>query len=64
MHKMAFHRARVLSILECTLAERGERLPVRGALPPEETLLSKDVAPDMRPSRADVFLPYTLPGEI
>ena len=61
MHKMAFHRARIISIIECTLAELGLEAP-RTLLAEGQSLLSEDVAPELAPTRAEVFLPYSLPG--
>ena len=66
MHKMAFHRARILSIIECTSDNTSSGLDtnevkfVKG-----QTLiaLSDSIAPPLKPSRAEVFLPYSLPGE-
>lgn len=66
MHKMAFHRARILSIIECTSDNVSSGLDtnevkfVKG-----QTLitLSDSIAPPLKPSRAEVFLPYSLPGE-
>ena len=64
MHKMAFHRARILSIVECTLAEAGLQVPRQPYLDSEAgSLLSTEVSPPMQPARADVFLPYSLPGK-
>lgn len=62
MHKMAFHRARILSIIESTLAEQGVPLAARALLSDRRSLLSEDLAPPLALSRAEVFLPYSLPG--
>eukprot|EP00884_Botryococcus_braunii_P014665 jgi/Botrbrau1/2319/Bobra.39_1s0008.1 len=58
MHKMAFHRARLSSILyrivPKSLAERPGR--------PASFVLSHRIGPYLRPTRAEVFEPYKLPG--
>ena len=64
MHKMAFHRARVLSIVESCLVDAGLELSPHPHIDADaERFLSERVAPPMRASRAEVFLPYSLPGE-
>lgn len=61
MHKMAFHRARVLSVIECAASaplKRGDQSETA-----ESVKLADNIAPPLRPSRAEVFLPYSLPGK-
>lgn len=62
MHKMAFHRARVLSIVERTLGPAAGQWQ-RPPNPKEVRMLSDNIAPPMQPDRAEVFLPYSLPGK-
>ena len=67
MHKMAFHRARILSIIECTTNGSSSGSDSNeGKFVKNKTLitLSDSLAPPLRPSRAEVFLPYALPGEL
>ena len=63
MHKMSFHRARVLSLLECSLKSMGVE-PFQEFDPKEhpEVVMSEDLAPKLEASQAEVFLPYSLPG--
>ena len=66
MHKMAFHRARILSIIECTTNNSSsESVSNEVKFVKNQTLitLSDSLAPPLKPSRAEVFLPYALPGE-
>lgn len=69
MHKMAFHRARVLSIIECAASQAftaDPQLPGsrrKAGKPQGPVVLSNTLAPPLMPSRAEVFLPYSLPGK-
>ena len=66
MHKMAFHRARVLSTIECSSTRMAlpQQLPGAGRSRIADSCLriSDTIAPPLRPFRAEVFLPYALPG--
>jgi hypothetical protein len=64
MHKMAFHRARVLSIVERISADAECHSQQPLATAADSSMLSDGIAPPLQPIRAEVFLPYSLPGHI
>ena len=69
MHKMAFHRARVMSIIDCVshdgLDSQNEASDSDRQAWKELTSvrLCNDIAPALKAFRAEVFLPYSLPGK-